>query len=226
MKSFFKVIVDNTDSNSLATKLRKKRFAFFHSLLETVPGPLKILDVGGTTSFWEMMEFAGNPEIEITLANINKFEVKHPNMRSVEGDARSLDNFRLQEFDVVFSNSVIEHVGDFSDQRRMAEAVMRVGKRYFIQTPNYYFPIEPHFVFPFFQFLPVSWRVLLLQHFKLGWYERMPDYTAALAQVHEIRLLTKKELHSLFPKANVYCETILGLNKSFIVYDGWDTNKK
>lgn len=55
-----------------------------------------------------------------------------------------MKQFQDNEFDAVFSNSVIEHVGDYEAQRQMANEIMRVGKRYFVQTPNFYFPIEPH----------------------------------------------------------------------------------
>ena len=226
MNNFWKFIADHSNNKSIATKLRRKRFALFCSFLDSLPRPIKILDVGGTDLFWEMMEFAGKPGIEITLLNISRYEVRYPNMKSVTGDARTLSDFQDQEFDVVFSNSVIEHVGDFRDQQQMAAAIQRVGQRYFLQTPNYHFPVEPHFLFPFFHFLPVTWRVFLLQHFNLGWYKRLPNYAEALAQVKEIRLLTEKELRQLFPKANLYCEMLLGLKKSFIVYDEWDIRKK
>ena len=63
-----------------------------------------------------------------------------------------MDFFKDKSFDAVFSNSVIEHVGTFEDQKMMANEVIRVTNFYFIQTPNLYFPIEPHFLVPFFQF--------------------------------------------------------------------------
>jgi 2-polyprenyl-3-methyl-5-hydroxy-6-metoxy-1,4-benzoquinol methylase len=73
-----------------------------------------------------------------------------------------MPQFQNDEFDIVFSNSVIEHVGSYEEQNLMASEVRRVGKRYFIQTPNLFFPIEPHFLFPFFQFLPLDYRVTLI----------------------------------------------------------------
>jgi hypothetical protein len=75
------------------------------------------------------------------------------NCRYVQGDARSLE-LPDQSFDIVFSNSVIEHVGTWEDQHAFARETARVGKRYWIQTPNKHFPIEPHMNFPYFQFLP------------------------------------------------------------------------
>jgi hypothetical protein len=60
-----------------------------------------------------------------------------------------MPQYRDKEFDIAFSNSVIEHVGNDLRIRQMADEVRRVGRNY-LQTPNYYFPLEPHFFFPFF----------------------------------------------------------------------------
>ncbi|MBC8844888.1 class I SAM-dependent methyltransferase, partial [Escherichia coli] len=75
--------------------------------------------------------------------------------------ATDLSEIDDQQFDIVFSNSVIEHLYTWENQEKMAKEVLRVGKYHFIQTPNYWFPIEPHWVFPFFQFLPKSIRIRL-----------------------------------------------------------------
>lgn len=137
------------------------------------------------------------------------------------GDARHMD-FASRSFDLVFSNSVIEHVGGFADQKRMADEVRRVGERFMIQTPNRYFPMEPHFVFPMFQFLPMSIKVYLLIKFRLGWVEKGHDAQHAREIVESIRLLSKKELCEMFPGARIYKEKFFGMTKSFIVIGGWD----
>jgi hypothetical protein len=142
-------------------------------------------------------------------------------MRSIVGDARDMRGVRDQEFDVVFSNSVIEHVGSFSDQAAMASEVRRVGERYFIQTPNKYFPIEPHFLVPGFQFLPLGIRARLHARRDLGWWKKADSYEAALAEVSTIRLLTERDVRKLFPEARVFKERFYGLTKSFIAYHGW-----
>lgn len=103
----------------------------------------------------------------------------------------------------------------------MAREVKRVGARYFLQTPNRHFPIEPHFLFPYFQFLPVPARVWLLQHFRLGWRSRIRDAGKARASVESVRLLSKAELIALFPDASLFEEKMVGLTKSFVVYAGW-----
>jgi hypothetical protein len=126
-----------------------------------------------------------------------------------------------RQYDVVFSNSTIEHVGTWDDQKRAAAEIRRVGKRYFVQTPNRYFPIEPHFLVPGFQFLPVWLRAGLLSRTRLGWMPRAPDYMSARAEVEQIRLLTRREMCVLFPGASLHIERFGLLAKSFVCHDGW-----
>lgn len=217
----FKRIADNREDDSYATAMRRKRFGFFLDLLAGVPRPLTILDVGGTQGFWERMDFVAEPDIAITVLNLDPQPVKYDGFTSIVGDATDLSLFSSGSFDVVFSNSVIEHVGDSVQQSRMAREVERVGRRYFVQTPNYFFPIEPHYLFPGFQWLPIDARAWLLNHFDLGWSKRAPTRAAARQSVESVSLLRKHEVQSLFPQANLYEEKVLGLTKSFVVYKGW-----
>ncbi len=201
----FERIADNRIDNSLATRLRRKRFALFVRLISSLPRPLSILDVGGTPLFWQNMRFDEERDVSIVLLNISEDAGSdHPNLTFVTGDARDMRGFKDKEFDVVFSNSVIEHVGSYEYQRQMAQEVMRVGKRYFVQTPNYFFPIEPHFLFPFFQFFPRSLKLFLVRRFDLGWFRGSGHKN--LAEVDSIRLLTAREVGTLFPGGTVYRE--------------------
>jgi hypothetical protein len=213
-------IYDNRRTDSLATNFRTKRLTLFSSMIESTRNTVKILDVGGSPIFWENSGFLTQEfrNLELTILNIKS--INHPHFKCVVGDARKMNQFQDKEFDLVFSNSVIEHVGDYKDQLDMASEVQRIGKKYFVQTPNLYFPIEPHFVFPLFQFLPIELRVWLLTHFDLGWRKKTPDKQKAKLSVTSIRLLNKKELINLFPNANLYEEKFCGLTKSFIVYGG------
>ena len=154
--------------------------------------------------------------------NVGPQFVPSPQFESVIGDARNLSQYADGTFDVVFSNSVIEHLGpDKLDLARMASEVMRVGKRYFVQTPNKYFPLEPHFLFPGFQFLPLGVRTWLVSHYDVGWYKRIPDPALARAEVERILLLSERELRKMFPECSIYREYILGLPKSFVAHSGW-----
>jgi len=218
-------LYDNRRPDSWASQLRKKRMQLFESLISSVPAPLKILDIGGRQDFWENTDFLKQDlkDVEITLLNLDLEEanVTSSKFKFVVGSATNMEQFEDNSFDVVFSNSVIEHVGDYHAQRQMANEAMRVGKRYFIQTPNFFFPIEPHFVFPFFQFLPIEMRVWLQSHFDLGLRKKLPNKEEARASVTSIQLLTKKELTKLFPQGNLHEEKLLYMTKCFIVYGGW-----
>jgi hypothetical protein len=98
----------------------------------------------------------------------------------------------------------------------MAREIRRVGRRYFVQTPNRYFPIEPHFLMPFFQFFPYRVKVAVVRHVK-----GVKDRSAAEKRAAEIELLSRKTLMSLFPGARMREERLAGMVKSFMVYDGW-----
>lgn len=213
---FLRKLAQNQDISSLATSFRRKRWVIFQDILESLPGPIKILDVGGTASFWENHHLRNKSEVKITILNLTPQPIRQNNISFVKGDARDMRDFKDQDFDMVFSNSVIEHVGTLENQTKMADEIMRVGKRYFVQTPNYFFPIEPHFLFPFFQFLPLSIRSWLVSHYKFG-YEKAHDFDSAYALVNRITLLKKKELRILFPNARIVKEKFMGLTKSFMV---------
>ena len=110
---------DNRRSNSLATNIWTNRLAFFKSLLASVPRPVRILDIGGRQRLWEITFLFDQQmrDVEITLININPIivkEVNHPKIKGIVGDTRQIPQFKNNEFDVVFSNCVIEYVGDYN----------------------------------------------------------------------------------------------------------------
>jgi len=200
-----------------------RRNTIFKKLISSLPKPVKILDVGGTEEFWKKVGFYNDISVEITLVNLHKIDTRSENISSFIGDARSLMQCRDKEFDVVFSNSVIEHVGTFLDQKKMADELIRVGKRLFLQTPNFYFPFEPHFLLPFFQFFPLKVKVFLIQHFSLGWMGQHENVADAISVANSIRLLKKRELELLFLDSTIIEEKFIGITYSFIVYKGFDT---
>ena len=212
---------DNRRDDSLANRLRRKRMRVFWDLVDRLPTPVRVLDVGGTVDFWRQMGLGERDGIEVLVLNVSAQDAAGPQLRSVTGDARDLSAFEDDSFDVVFSNSVIEHLETRHNQELMASEVRRVGRRYFVQTPNRYFLLEPHFLFPGFQFLPVGGRVALVRRFPLGHHDAIRDPVAARSAVTEIRLLASRELRELFPGAELFRERILGMTKSLIAYGGW-----
>jgi len=203
-----------------STDFRKRRFNLFISLFLQTGKFLRVLDVGGTRFFWEAIDSEELDRLEIVLLNLTDTETIHPRFTSHVGDACDMAEFQDNEFDVVFSNSVIEHVGDFKQQRRMAQEIKRVGSGYFLQTPNYYFPFETHFRLPLFHYLPHKLQTALLKFDYIGRRYKLhnPELQTAVELVESVRLLTGKELRELFSEAIIVNEKFLGLTKSFMVY--------
>lgn len=217
-------LAQNSNERSLTRKTRLQRFELFREFIEPMPKPVQILDVGGTQKFWEWMNFTDVPNVFITLVNPEPVEVdvRHKNFKGIVGDGTNLADIEDNEYDVVFSNSVIEHVATYENQQKMAKEIQRVARRYFVQTPNYHFPIEPHFLFPGFQWLPMATRIWLLKTLPL--FERRVggkrlDPQAAKEKAEEVRLLTRKEMLALFPTASLFEEKMFGMTKSFVVHN-------
>ena len=210
-----------TSGKSINQKFRENRFKFFTSLLDRIKSDetIQILDVGGTESYWERMQFTENTNIKVTLLNLEAVPTKRNNFISIKGDACDLSPFEDNHFDLIYSNSVIEHLFTLENQKKMAAEVRRVAKYYYVQTPNYYFPIEPHWLFPFFQFFPFSVRVFLTKNFSLGHYKKSKTKEKAIERVSEVKLLTERQMkNELFPDGKLYRETFLGLVKSITMY--------
>ncbi len=201
--------------------MRARRFERFAALLAPLPRPLRILDVGGTNAFWQESGWAGQRDVQVTLVNLVREEQRYPNIETRAGNATDLREFADQSVDLVFSNSVIEHLFTLANQQSMAREVQRIGKRFWVQTPNYWFPMEPHFHFLGWQWLPASARVALLRRRRCGWRERTPDRERAHQLVEEVRLLTRGELRRLFPGAAIAGERFGPLVKSWIVLGGF-----
>jgi hypothetical protein len=173
----------------------------------------RILDVGGYPEFW-----AGNGiESFVTILNLERIPDSPSNekMSTVVGDGTDL-KYEDNSFDIVFSNSVIEHVGTFERQQQLANECARVGKRLWIQTPARSFPIEPHFLTPLIHYFPKSWRRKMLRNCTVwGWLVRPSDAQIEDA-LDEIRLLNDKEMRVLFPDCTIKREKVFGLTKSYI----------
>jgi hypothetical protein len=208
---------DNRDSRSLASRLRRRRFERMRPIFDAFAEPVSVLDIGGTVGFWERAPEDLAKRCEITLLNLSQVPTEGlKNITSSQGDGRRMPEFQENQFDVCFSNSVIEHVGTLRDQRDMAREVSRVSRSYCIQTPYRYFPVEPHFLLPLWQYWPTSIRVALYRRFRLGWMGRQPDRCLATIEVEQVRLLNRRELQWLFPDAEILPEKIGPLTKSLV----------
>ncbi len=183
--------------------------------LEVTPGT-RVLDVGGTPFNWELCPFRP----QVTLVNLLRALNPPPaGFRLVAASGCALP-FADQSFEVVFCNSVIEHLGDPADRGRLASEIRRVARRYWVQTPNRWFPIEPHLETPLVHWLPRPWQQRIVRRASVWqWLERPTADRREYYIEHylgDIRLLDKNELAGLFPDAVILKERFLGLTKSLI----------
>jgi hypothetical protein len=212
-------LLNSSNVSSFAYKMRNKRMRIFEGIFDTqLTKEINILDIGGTTEFWHICGYHNRQNIKITLLNLFKEETGFSNIISIKGNACTMSQFCDKSFDIVFSNSLIEHVGCFSDQLLAAKEIARIGKGYFIQTPNYWFPLEPHFFFLGFQFLPLQFKAFFLRNFSLGYFDKTPNKSKSLEIANSVHLLSMKKLKKLFPEASFIKEHVLGLSKSLIAY--------
>lgn len=175
-----------------------------------------VLDVGGTPDCWRWLPV--QPKLVFLNTPRAKEEVGESTLW-VAGDGRCLP-FADRAFDIVFSNSVIEHVGDSDSQRRFASEVIRVGRAYWVQTPNRWFPIEQHLLTPLIHWLPKRWQRAIVPRFTV-WsmiVGTTPDRRQFYLDhyLNEVKLLSAGELQRLFPQARLIRERFCGWSKSLI----------
>jgi hypothetical protein len=191
-------------------RFRRKRMQAFFTRMSPPPETL-LLDIGGTAQTWSVESPVHEPFSVTLLNNLPYPDSPDKRFLSVLGDAARLP-FRDQFFDIAFSNSVIEHMVTWEQQQRFANEARRVAHRLWIQTPARSFPIEPHLLAPWIQYLPRR-----IQHRIVRWTLRGLLTPQAVHQiVDEVRLLTYREFRELFPDCLILRERVLGLTKSYI----------
>jgi hypothetical protein len=207
------------DANGSRT-FRRRRFARFIELIDTVLATredCRILDVGGEPDYWtQVADLMGSRRYHVTLVNQVGYPVDGTQFTSIEGDARDLRNLPDQSFDIVHSNSVIEHVGRWPDMLAMSREVRRLAPIYFVQTPYFWFPVEPHCATAFFHWVPESVRLSMLMRKPRGNWGKAPDVDAAMRLIQSNVLLDYRMLRTLFPDGTILRERLFGLTKSLI----------
>jgi ubiquinone/menaquinone biosynthesis C-methylase UbiE len=134
----------------------------------------------------------------------------------IRGDGCRLP-FANKSVDFIFSNAVIEHITK-TERDLLAQEIQRVCKKgFFISTPNYWFPVEPHYQIPFFQYIPETVKRFLLRWTSIGSVSRHSNIYA--------KLLTPKELKKLFPRAVIEEIRILLLPEIIYAYSVEDNKK-
>ena len=213
-------IINPSSKENLKTRFRERRFGLFKTIVNQVLAERKtcrIIDLGGTPSYWndlgEGMEW---DRITVHTLNMGLLESARPEIIPVVGDARDVSAYDDCSFDIVHSNSVIEHTGRWDDMVAMAGEVRRLAPRYFVQTPYFWFPMEPHARFLFFHWMPEAWRYRILLRQSCGFWKQRSDVGAATKAVQSAVLLDRRQMQFLFPDAKLVAERFLGLTKSLM----------
>jgi hypothetical protein len=198
---------------SLGGRSRARRWAWFLSLFPDLE-QMSVIDLGGDPAFW--MGVDRHPK-NVHVVNIETYTTPVPEWIEVDtGDACALPgHIASRHYDLVFSNSVLEHVGGHERRLRFAENVHKLGSQHWIQTPYRYFPIEPHWIAPGMQFMPVRVRASMAQWWPLA-HVKSKSLREALGGVLWTELVDRTQMRYLFPDSVVRSERLLGFTKSLV----------
>ena len=214
--------------NSLSYRFRARRNVFLKDfLLQAKPAgdaPCRILDLGGDIGYWQRLGLDWLRQNSFTVQCVNLHlddsatdAVLDGPIRLVKGNACCMEDLANYSFDIVHSNSVIEHVGQWQDMKDFAREVRRLAPAYYVQTPYFWFPVDPHFSrAPMIHWLPESLRASVHLRWKAGWGEKVRDLDEAMAFVHSSLMLDRRQFKWLFSDAEHRFERVAGLPKSMI----------
>ena len=173
-----------------------------------------ILDVGGTETNWRFVDVPSR----IVLLNLTvpqRADDSPSNIEWVVGDGCDLQ-YEDGTFDICFSNSTIEHLHTYENQKRFAAEVRRVARSYYVQTPSKSFPFEPHWLGFFVHWLPRRWQPRVARWATVYGLAFKPSTSQVDALIDEYRLLSYREMKELFPDGEIRRERFLLMSKSFV----------
>ena len=219
--NFIRTQQDYDNPASLASKFRRARMKHVESLILAAfaeHGRCRIVDLGGRPDYWSMLDRGVLDACKVHVTTVNRepqTSIDDPLFDQQVGDACDVDA-PDNAFDIAHSNSVIEHVGDWAQMELFAAETRRLAPRYYVQTPYFWFPIEPHLSAAFVHWAPEAWRARWLIRRGHGFFARIDGLSAAMRAVQDARLLDKTMMRHLFPDARLEDEKVAGLTKSLM----------
>ncbi len=201
---------------------RKRKIEQFFELMKPSETD-KILDVGGEVDVSSLLKNAYQlidilpHKKNISVANISTVHIETIAKKYPEADGRVGDACDLpwpdDYFDIVYSNAVIEHVGDYERQKKMASEIMRVGRKWFVTTPNRWYPFEFHMRLPFVTWLPFHGYLKIGQIIS---YNHVKQKYAYGSKHDHLRLMTAKELGMCFPGSRIIKQRVTFMPETLI----------
>lgn len=181
-------------------------------------GSWSVLDLGGTVQSW--LRAPVRPR-SLHIVNLTPVPSDVPTwIRQDFADACDPPPGVLDDrYDLVYSNSVIEHVGGHQRRLQFAHVASELSPRYWVQTPYRYFPVEPHWVAPLMQFLPLRARAWYGMWWPLS-FSRPKSSTDSVGSQLGVELLDRTQLAFYFPGATIMSERFAGMTKSLIAVRG------
>lgn len=145
---------------------RRRKLQQFYRHAQPVESDL-VLDVGVTPVHWSADRGCGKVEnflessypwprriVGLSLDPLDDFRSAYAGVLAVQADACHLP-FADKCFDIVFTNAVIEHVGDRRRQAMFVSECLRVARKgVFLAAPNRWFAYDTHVAFPLVHWLP------------------------------------------------------------------------
>jgi hypothetical protein len=204
-------IVDAPES--LGQRKRTQRWEWLRATFPSLDS-MSVIDLGGTSDAWERAPF--QPAM-VHVVNLEPPPDDVPDwIRVDQADVCELPkHIAAEQYDLAFSNAVIEHVGGHAQRQRFADAVHNLAPLHWIQTPYRYFPVEPHWLFPGFQFLPLTIRGEISRRWPLV-HTQSTDHAEGVRAAMGVELLSRTEMAWYFPKSEIRYEKMLGMIKSLI----------
>ena len=203
---------------------RQRKLELFNKIMKP-DGQMNVLDVGAEINpsgsrGLQMIDFYLWKE-NITAVNLNPQHIEsikqhYPEINAIVADACKLP-WPDKHFDIVYSNAVIEHLGDFEKQKEMAAEIMRVGKRWFVTTPNRWYPFEFHLRLPFVTWLPGT---AYLKIGKIISYNHVRKKYMFRVNLDGLRLMTARELKLCFPCSTIVKQRVTFMAETLIAIGG------
>lgn len=200
-------------AGSVGERARQRRWSALSQMFPDL-SEMTVLDLGGTVRSWV---HAPVRPARVQIVNVAPDADDVCSWITVaDGDACDPPPSILSAaYDLVYSNSVIEHVGGHHRRRQFAAVVESAADRFWVQTPYRYFPLEPHWLLPGLQHLPV----LVRAHLTLRWpltHTRAPTLDRSIAAQLATELLDITQMRFYFPRAEIELERMAGVPKSII----------